>query len=147
MEKLEFLIGHWDLEYNIPKSHMSHATTGTGEGIFRRALDGKAILFDYQSLIDGQTGSAHGVFLWDEKSCIYRYWWFESSGAYDSASCSLIDENTLYMYWHSSVLRQTFRKVNDDKIILHMDEPVSNDRYANVLEVILTRKSSNSTVS
>lgn len=142
MEKLEFLIGRWDLDYRIPKSRFSRETAGTGEGTFRRALGSKAILFDYQSLIDGQTGSAHGVFLWDEKACIYRYWWFESSGAYDSASCKLIDEVTLYMNWHGSVLRQTFRKVDDQKIVLHMDEPVSDDKYANVLEVILTRHAS-----
>jgi len=139
LRKLEFLIGHWELAYNIPKSRFSYATTGTGEGIFRRALNGKAILFDYKSLIDGQTGSAHGVFVRDGSAGLYRYWWFESSGAYDSASCSLIDENTLYMNWHNSVLRQTFRKINDDTIELHMDHPNADGEYDLVLEVIFTR--------
>jgi hypothetical protein len=138
MERLEFLIGHWDMEYNIPKSSMSHATTGTGEGTFRRYLDDNAIL--YVSLIEGQTGSAHGVFLWDEKAAIYRYWWFESSGAFMTASCNLIDTNTLYMNWHNSLLRQTFQKINDDEIMLHMDQPNARSEYDLVLEVIFSRR-------
>ena len=147
MDKLEFLIGHWDMEYNIPKSKFSPATTGSGKARFRRHLDNKAILLDYESLIDGLAGSAHGVFLWDKKTGIYRYWWFESSGAYDSASCNLIDDNTLYMNWHNSVLRQTFRKIDDNTIELHMDHPNADGDYDLYLEVILTHKASSDSKS
>ena len=41
MEKFEFLLGDWDLEYRIPKSSMSQADTGTGSGTFKRFLDDK----------------------------------------------------------------------------------------------------------
>ncbi|NQT27343.1 hypothetical protein HQ585_18460 [candidate division KSB1 bacterium] len=142
MKKLEFLIGQWTLIYDIPESSFSHATTGTGEGTFRRDLDDKAILFDYSSLIDGEKGSAHGIFMWDEKAGIYRYWWFESSGAFTNASCNLIDDETLYMNWHNSLLRQTFQKITDDEIVLHMNSPNADGGYDLILEVIFRRKSS-----
>lgn len=142
MEKLGFLIGRWNLDYRIPQSRFSHATTGSGEGTFRRAVHDKVILFDYTCLIEGEKGAAHGVFAWDEKVSLFRYWWFESSGATDSASCNLIDDSTLYMNWHNSVLRQTFRKIDDDTVVLHMDHPNADGDYDLVLEVILNRKPS-----
>ena len=55
MEKFEFLLGDWDLEYRIPKSSMSQADTGTGSGTFKRFLDDKYVTFDYScSLTTGQ---------------------------------------------------------------------------------------------
>lgn len=39
MEKFDFLIGSWNLEYKVPKSVFSEAATGTGTGTFKRALN------------------------------------------------------------------------------------------------------------
>ena len=64
------------MEYKIPKSAFSKAATGT----FKRELDDKYVYFDYSTLIDGKKGKAHAIFAWDEKSKVYRSWWFESSG-------------------------------------------------------------------
>ncbi|MBU4203201.1 MAG: DUF1579 domain-containing protein [Acidobacteria bacterium] len=86
MEKFEFLLGDWNLEYRIPKSPLSEAATGSGSGIFRRALDGRFVYFDYVSLVNEERGSAHGVFGWDGKSEIHRYWWFENSGSFLTAT-------------------------------------------------------------
>lgn len=36
MEKFNFLLGHWDMEYNVPNSDFSEAKTGTGNGTFKR---------------------------------------------------------------------------------------------------------------
>jgi hypothetical protein len=140
MEKFEFLIGDWNLEYKIPKSSFSEAKTGSAFGTIKRALDDKYVFFDYESHIEGETGGAHGIFAWDEKTQIYRYWWFESSGAFMTASCNFTDENTLFMIWHNSLLIQTFKKVNKNKIILSMKSAASENKFDLILEVILTRK-------
>jgi hypothetical protein len=84
--------------------------------------------------------SAHALFAWDEKSKIYRYWWFESSGNYLTASCNFINDNTLCLNWHDSLLAQTFTKEVSGKITLQMKYPVSDAGYEVILEVIFTRK-------
>ena len=140
MKKFNFLIGNWEMEYNIPKSSFSEATTGTGYGIFKRALDDKYVYFDYSTLIDGNKGQAHGIFAWDEKSKTYRYWWFESSGNFSTANCNFINDETLFMNWHDTLLIQTFKKISSDKVILRMENPNSEGEYELILEVIFTRK-------
>ena len=140
MKKFNFLLGNWEMEYNIPKSSFSEATTGTGQGIFKRALDDKYVYFDYSTLIDGNRGQAHGIFAWDEKLKIHRYWWFESSGNFSTATCNFINDETLFMNWHDTLLIQTFKKVSSDKVILRMENPNSEGEYELVLEVIFTRK-------
>ena len=140
MKKFNFLLGNWEMEYNIPKSSFSEATTGTGQGIFKRALDDKYVYFDYSTLIDGKKGQAHGIFAWDEKSKIYRYWWFESSGNYSTATCNFINDDTLFMNWLDTLLIQTFKKVSSDKVILRMENPNSEGEYELILEVIFIRK-------
>ncbi len=139
MEKLEFLLGKWDMEYKIPKSSFSEATTGNGYGEFKRALDDKYVFFDYSTLIDNKKGKAHGVFAWDEKLKIYRYWWFESSGNFSTATCNFINDKTLFMNWHDSLLIQTFKKINKNKIILRMENPNLEEDYELILEVIFTK--------
>ena len=140
MKKFNFLLGNWEMEYNIPKSSFSEATTGTGQGIFKRALDDKYVYFDYSTLIDGKKGQAHGIFAWDEKSKTYRYWWFESSGNFSTATCIFINDETLFMNWYDTLLIQTFKKVSSDKVILRMENPNSEGEYELILEVIFTRK-------
>jgi len=138
MKKFDFLLGEWMLEYHVPESSYSEAMTGTGRGFFRSALDNKYVTFDYECELEGEKGAAHGIFGWDETLQIYRYWWFESSGAYATATCQFIDD---YMNWHNSVLRQTFRRINDNEVILHMDQPNPDGEYNLVLEVLLRRAS------
>lgn len=140
MEKFDFLLGDWQLAYHVPKSALSQAATGQGSGTFKRALDDRYVMFDYRAKLSGDEGSAHGIFGWDAHVKVYRYWWFESSGAFMTATCSFIDNDTLFLNWHNSVLKQTFKKVGPDKIILRMEHPVSEDKYELVLEVTFTRK-------
>jgi len=140
MEKFEFLLGDWDLEYHIPKSTMGDADTGTGSGTFRRFLDDKYVTFDYScSLTTGQE-QAHAIFAWDEKAKQYRLWWFESSGNFDQATCNFLSDNTLFMNWHGSLFVQSFRAVDPNKIILRMEHPTSEGEYELAMEVTFTRK-------
>ncbi len=137
LEKLEFLIGDWDLEYHIPKSFMSEARTDSGVGKFKKVLMDKYVQFDYTT----KSGSvAKGIFAWDERINAIRYWWFENSGSFLSATCNFIDEFTLAMNWHDTLLVQTFKKESQDKVILKMQYPSSNGGYVLILEVILTRR-------
>ncbi len=140
MEKFDFLLGNWNMEYNIPKSSFSKAATGTGTGIFKRALDDKYVYFDYSSLINSEKGEAHAIFAWDNKSKIFRFWWFESSGNFTKATCNFVNDEILFLNWHDSLLIQTFKKVDSNKVILRMENPTSEGKYELILEVIFTRK-------
>jgi hypothetical protein len=139
MDRFEFLIGEWNLVYNIPKSAFGGASKGTGIGKFKRALDDKYVYFDYESYINDQEGQAHGIFAWDDKSKIYRFWWFESSGNFSQANCDFINNDMLFLNWHDSLLMQTFSKINPNNVILRMERPISNGKYELILEVIFKR--------
>ena len=140
MEKFNFLLGNWDMESNIPKSVFSEAATGTGNGTFKRALDDKYVYFDYSSLNINQKVQAHAIFALDEKAEIIRFWWIESSGNFQTATCKFISKDILYLNWHDTLLRQTFKKIDSDKVVLRMENPDSNGDYELILEVIFTRK-------
>jgi hypothetical protein len=137
MNKFGFLLGNWNLEYRIAKSIFSEARSDSGTGSFRKALNGKYVFFDYSTKSGGE---AHGIFAWDDKVKIYRFWWFENSGNFMTATCDFIDEQTLNMNWHNSLLVQTFTKDNPDQVTLRMRYPTPKGEYECVLTVILTRK-------
>ncbi len=137
MNKFEFLLGSWDLEYRIPKSIFSEAGSDMGIGSFTRALNDKYVFFEYSTKSGGE---AKGIFAWDEKIKIYRYWWFENSGSFQSATCNFINEGTIAMNWHDTLLVQTFTKESADRVVLKMEYPAEKGGYELVLEVILTRR-------
>jgi len=137
MEKFKFLLGDWDLEYRIPKSAFSEASSDRGTGTTKRALNDKYVLFNYSTESGGE---AFGIFARDEKANIYRYWWFENSGSFLSATCNFVSDDILYMNWHDTLLMQTFTKINPNKVILRMEHPDAKGRYELVMEVIMTRK-------
>jgi hypothetical protein len=137
MNKFDFLLGSWNLEYRIPKSIFSEAGSDAGEGEFQKIMDGKYVTFEYST----KSGSeAKGIFAWDKKAEIYRYWWFENSGNFLSATCNFLDDDTLAMNWHDSLLVQTFKKEGPDKIILKMLYPSIEGGHELVMEVIFQRK-------
>jgi hypothetical protein len=143
MDKFEFLLGDWNLEYRIPKSAFSEAATGSASGTFKRALSDKYVFLDCSGTIStapDEIGKAHGIFAWDEKASVYRYWWFESSGSFSNATCNFVNNETLFMNWHDSLFIQTFQKVDNNKVILRMEHPTSEGKYELVMEVIFTRK-------
>ena len=140
MEKFEFLLGDWDMEYRIPKTSMSEADTGTGSGIFKRFLDDKYVTFDYSCSFASGQGQAHAIFVWDDKAKLYRYWWFENSGNFDQATCNFLSDKALFLNWHGSLLVQSFRAVDPNKIILRMEQPTLEGGYELVMEVTFTRK-------
>ena len=139
MEKFEFLLGDWNMEYNIPKSSMSEAFTGTACGTFKRFMDDKYVTFDYSGSSAKGQGQAHAIFVWDDKVKLYRYWWFENSGNFDQATCNFLGDNALFLNWHGSLLVQSFRAVDPDKVILRMEHPTPEGEYELVMEVTFTR--------
>jgi hypothetical protein len=140
MQKFDFLLGDWNLEYKIPKSAFSEAGTGTGTGTLKRALDDKYVYFDYSASLTEEQGEAHAIFAWDEKTKVYRFWWFESSGNFLTATCNFVNDETLFLNWHDTLLIQTFRKTGPNEVILRMEHPDSEGKYELILEVIFTRK-------
>jgi len=141
MKKFCFLLGNWRLDYRVPQSALSEAVTGQGTGVFRRALDDKYVFFDYSSSFsNGTAAGAHAIFAWDAKIGIYRYWWFEDSGVFLTATCQFINDETLFLNWHDTLLTQTFAKAGPNRVILRMEQPNSQARQETVLEVLLTRE-------
>ena len=138
MEKFDFLLGNWDMEYHIPKSALCEPATGIGTGTFKRALDDKYVLFNYSCEITKDKGQAHGIFAWDEKAKLYRFWWFESSGNFSQATCNFLDDKALFMNWLDSLFVQSFRAVDPNKVILRMEHPTVEGAYELVMEVIFT---------
>ncbi len=139
MDEFNFLIGSWYLNYIIPKSSFSEESTGKGNGTFKRTLNDKYVVFDYEaSLSKGDKAAAHGIFAWDEKLKMYRYWWFEDSGSFDTATCNFINNKTLFMSWHGSLLIQTFTKIDENKVELRMESP-DGGKFELILKVILNK--------
>lgn len=56
MDKFDFLIGTWKLEYTVPKSQFSEADSGEGDGVFKRVLNDRYVTFDYHSKLSGGEG-------------------------------------------------------------------------------------------
>ena len=137
IEKLGFLLGEWRLDYNIPKSSFAEAGTDVGTGKFRRALNDNYVIFEYSTETGG---AAQGIFAWDTKAGVLRYWWFENSGSFVAADCQFLSDDVLAMNWHDTVLVQTFTKAGPDIVVLKMRNPTSQGTYELVLEVVLTKK-------
>lgn len=136
MEEFDFLTGDWKLEYRIPESVFCKAASYGGRGSLKKILNDKYILFEYKT----EAGiEAKGIFARDEKIKMYRYWWYEDSGDFMAATCSFINEDTLWMNWHDSLLIQTFTRITADRVILEMKHPDSSGNYSTILTVILTR--------
>jgi hypothetical protein len=140
IERLGFFIGDWNLEYKVPKSRFSKAAIGTGTGTFSWALNGKYVYFDYSCSLTTGNGEAHGIFAWDIKAKLYRYWWFEDSGSFSEAAGDFVDNETLFLKWHNTSLIQTFKRVDSDRMILKMEDRTPSGRYEWALEVVFTRK-------
>lgn len=136
MKKFEFLLGSWNLEYKIPESKFGKAGTDVGTGTFKKALNEKYVFFEYSTVSGNE---AKGIFVWDDKAKVYRYWWFENSGNFLSATCNFISDDILAMNWHDSVLVQTFEKVSSGKVILKMQYPSAKGGHEPVLEVVFTK--------
>ncbi len=139
IERLGFLLGDWNLDYTVPRSRFSEAATGTGAGTFRRALNDKYVYFDYSCSLTTGDGEAHGIFAWDQKAKVYRYWWFEDSGSFSEAAGDFVDDETLFLKWHDTSLIQTFKRADVDKIVLKMEDKATGGKYEPVLEVVFTR--------
>ena len=140
MGKFEFLLGDCSLDYHVPESSFSQADTGSGSGTFQRIFNDKYVTFDYECRLTDGNGRAKSIFAWDTKDHVYRCWWFEDSGNFNSAVCNFISDDVLYFHWNDGLLSQTFTKKDANMIILKMDQPIFGDRKELVLEVVLTRK-------
>jgi len=139
LDKFNFLLGSWNLEYKIPKSKFSNKAEGEGQGEFKRILNNSYVSFDYTAKLDTGEAAAHAIFAWDEKSKLFRYWWFEDSGNFMKATCEFINEETLSLNWHDSVLVQTFHKKKNDNIVLQMKFPIDENHFDTILEVIFRK--------
>jgi len=137
IDGLDFLLGEWHLDYHIPKSRYAEAGSDAGTGKFQRALGDRYVFFDYST---ESGGAAHGIFAWDKQVSVLRFWWFENSGSFQTATCQILDDGTLAMNWHDAVLVQTFTKLTRDRVVLRMQTPTSDGTYELVMEVDLTRR-------
>jgi hypothetical protein len=61
IDKFNFLIGTWKLEYRVPKSQFSDADSGEGE--FKCILNNQYVSFDYFVELSKSEGKAHSIFV------------------------------------------------------------------------------------
>jgi len=108
-----------------------------GTGTFKKILSDKYVLFEYSTK---SGGAAKGIFAWDDKIEAFRYWWFENSGNFLTATCNFVNDSILAMNWHDTLLVQTFSKDSPDRVILKMQHPNDKLGYELVLEVIFHKK-------
>jgi hypothetical protein len=137
LDTFEFLFGEWNLEYRIPKSIFSDPGKDTGVGLFKKILKDNYALFEYSTESGGE---AKGIFAWDDKIKMYRYWWFENSGNFSTAACNFINDTTLAMNWHDTLLVQTFVKETPNRVVLKMQHPAHKGGYELILEVVFTKR-------
>ena len=137
LDKFEFLFGEWNLEYRIPKSIFSDPGTDTGVGLFKKILKDNYVLFEYSTKSGGE---AKGIFAWDDKIKMYRYWWFENSGSFSTATCNFVNDTTLAMNWHDTLLVQTFVKEASNRVVLKMQHPADKGVYELILEVVFIKR-------
>lgn len=141
MDKFEFLLGDWTLEYRVPKSSFGEADQGAGEATMQRTLGGRFVQFDYRASLERTgSGSARGIFAWDRAAGIYRYWWFEESGNFRTASCDFVADGVLRMSWHDTLLVQTFAKQGPGRVLLRMERPGASGRHEIIMDVLMRRK-------
>jgi len=81
--KLERLTGRWEgTETMYPSPWDPKGGTATGRNDSRVALDGFAVVTDYEQERDGAiTFRGHGVMTWDPKDECYTLHWFDSLGS------------------------------------------------------------------
>lgn len=80
--RLEMLVGIWKGEETLnPSPWDPKGGTATGIVKNRLALDGFAVIQDYEQIRDGKTTfKGHGVFQWDPKTSQYALYWWDSMG-------------------------------------------------------------------
>lgn len=57
-----------------------------------------------------------------------------------TATCDFINDDTLFLNRHDSLLIKTFTKADPNKIVLRMQYPSSEGNFELIFEVIFTRK-------
>jgi hypothetical protein len=137
--RLDFLLGKWELKFRVPKSKFSTEDSGDGKGEFKKILNNNYITFEYTSKLSGGISSAKGIFAWDNKENIYKYWWFEDSGNFTEAACDFINDSILSLNWYNSILVQTFKRLDNNNILLEMKYPNEQGTCDLILEVKLIR--------
>jgi hypothetical protein len=71
---------------------------------------------------------------------MYRYWWFENSGSFSTATCNFVNDTTLAMNWHDTLLVQTFVKEAPNRVVLKMQHPADKGGYELILEVVFIKR-------
>lgn len=82
-KRLEMMTGTWEGEETMyPSQWDPKGGTATGRTVSRLALDGFAVISDYQQERDGKvTFTGHGVMTFDPKQDLYVLHWFDCMGS------------------------------------------------------------------
>ena len=97
-QKLERLVGDWTGEETMHASPWSPAGKFTGRVRNARALDGFAVVQDYQQVQNGQVAfRGHGIFRFDAPSGTYQLTWFDSFGVAASLFTGTFEDDVLRM--------------------------------------------------
>jgi len=101
--KLEKLVGNWLGDEKIsPSPFDPNGGPAVGHVQNRLALDGFAVIQDYEQQRDGKTSfRGHGVFCYDFRQQKYHMYWFDSMGMGPNDYCGTFEGDVLTLNYTS----------------------------------------------
>jgi hypothetical protein len=110
---LKLLEGTWIGEEKIhPSPFVPAGATAIGRVVNRTALDGFAVIQDYEQETNGKVNfRGHGVFRWDAAKNAYILHWFDSFGFPPSEYAGTLEERVLTL---TTAMQQGFGRATFD---------------------------------
>jgi hypothetical protein len=136
--KLQSLVGTWKAEEKMfPSPWDPKGGTAVGRAINRLALDGFAIIQDYeQTSKDVVNYWGHGIFTWDPASQSYVLYWFDSLGMGVNVFKGSFDENKLTLTYKSDqgYTRASWKFTSDKSYAYKMEVSGDGNQWQPMME-------------
>lgn len=78
MERLNYMIGAWNIVAKYEPSEESPGGTGRGREVIRRGPGGLSLISDFRATGPMGKFSGHGIILWDPAEQVYKVFWVDS---------------------------------------------------------------------
>jgi hypothetical protein len=141
-KKLEMLAGTWKGEETMyPSQWDPNGGTATGRTKGRLALDGFAVIVDYEQERDGKiTFTGHGVYTFDPKQDLYVLHWFDCMGSPPEVFTGRFEGDVLTMS-HGGPMhaRMTYDYGQAGKLLSRMEMSGDGSEWKTLFDGVYTR--------
>ncbi len=132
--RLERLVGQWGGEEHMHPSPWDPAGgTALARNVRRRALDGFAVIGDYEQERDGVVNfRGHGVFTWDARDERYVLHWWDSMGMPPNVFVGSFEGDVLTMTSesHGGHTRMRYEFVGDAEMTSRMEMSPDGEHWS-----------------